>query len=142
MRTKVAGTLALVFCWGCTEARQADRDAGRTKQAAVTHKPALAVVVDANGAAVPCATISSWEGDYTYVTDASGIAAFYEPELMGRSTGMWVTVQGPDPENPGGTKPVRFGWTIRFKEAVGLASAMLSRSSSPSTRPRISRCQA
>lgn len=68
---------------GCTVA-PGDASPGAFEAATKTRRPTLVTVVDPAGNPIPCATVTSWgEHAYSYVTDAAGVVAIYEPDLMG-----------------------------------------------------------
>lgn len=88
MRSQILAVL-LSFNAGCAAGPAGlppdDMEPAVAPDASTPLRPTLVRVVDPAGRPIPCATLSSWgEGAYSYVTDASGTVAIYEPDLMGK----------------------------------------------------------
>jgi hypothetical protein len=100
MRSQILALL-ISFAVGCAaapgEPALGDGEPAVAPAASATPlRPTLVRVVDPAGRPVPCATLSSWgEGAYSYVTDASGTVAIYEPDLMGNA--MTFAISHPAP---------------------------------------------
>src|SRR5215831_10831088 len=94
MKSHLLAALAFsAACAACASpAPDPDPVGGSSTVALATHKPAAVVVTDPDGAPVACATLSSYgEHAFNYVTDRSGIATIYEPDLMGQTMTFVVT---------------------------------------------------